>query len=34
MPDSRLIFKPGFRVTDENGTPQSGATLEFYDEEE
>jgi len=31
MPDSRLIFKPGFRVTDENGTPQSGATLEFYD---
>jgi hypothetical protein len=31
MPDSTLIFKPGFRVTDENGTPQSGATLEFYD---
>jgi len=29
--DSTLIFKPGFRVTDENGTPQSGATLEFYD---
>lgn len=31
MTDSTLIFKPGFRVTDENGTPQSGATLEFYD---
>jgi len=31
MVDAVRVFDPGFRVTDANGTPQSGATIEFYD---
>lgn len=31
MTDSTLVLKPGQQITDTNGTPQSGATLEFYD---
>jgi len=30
MADAIQVFKPGFRVTDELGAVQSGATLEFY----
>ena len=28
--DSVLIFPPGFRVTNANGTPVSGAKIKFY----
>lgn len=31
MTDSIRVFDPGFRVTDTNGNPVSGATITFYD---
>ncbi len=31
MPDSVQVFPPGFRITDANGNPVSGAKLNFYD---
>ena len=30
MPDSVQVFAPGFRITDANGDPVSGAKLNFY----
>lgn len=30
MPDSTQVFPPGFRITDANGDPVSGAKLNFY----
>ena len=31
MLDSTTVLEPGFRVTDANGDPVSGAKLKFYD---
>lgn len=31
MADSILVFPPGFRVLNDDGSPVSGATIEFYD---
>ena len=31
MPDSVQVFPPGFRLTDTNGDPVSGAKINFYD---